>query len=422
MIVMKLLNKTSRILLTYAIVVLLISIPVFYFIIEQLYYQDVDDALRLKKEELVVRTKKLHSEQDIKLWLAMDNDVKIMPNAKLGIKDSIYPMLYLDTLAHEMEPYRELETELHINNKTYRTIIRRSLVESQDLIVGIAEAQGILLVILFTGWIMINRRISRKIWQPFDEIIAWLKKYEVDKNQKLVVKQSGIIEFDVLSHAVNDLVRKNPLTYINQKNFIENASHEMQTPVAILQSKLDLLMQSEGLTAEQARYLQSLYEVIERINHLNSSLLLLSQIENEQFAEMETVSFKTIVLKVLEHLEEVMVNKQLQLKLDIREDCLIEGNPVLMEILISNLLTNAVHHTPTSGLITLYLGQESFFVENNGLPLPFEQDKLFIRFGKKNVNRYGVGLGLAIAKEICTLYGFRITYHYQNKHRFTVMF
>jgi signal transduction histidine kinase len=419
---MKLLTKTSRILLAYAIIVLLISIPLFYFVIEQLYYQDVDDALRLKKEELVIRTKKLHSEKDLGLWLAMDNDVKIKLSGSVLVKDSIYPRLYLDTLAHEMEPYRELSTSLKINDKTYHTIIRRSLVESQDLIVGIAEVQGILLVIMFIGWLLINRRISKRIWEPFDEIIAWLEKYEVDKNQLLLVKNSGIVEFDILNKVVNDLVVKNHRTYTNQKNFIENASHEMQTPVAILQSKLDLLVQSAGLTAEQARYLQSLYEVIERLNHLNSSLLLLSRIENQQFADKTLISVKSIMLKVLDHLEEITINKQILLKTEIEEDRQIEGNSVLVEILISNLLANAVHHTPESGTIHLRLTHQFFFIENSGLPLPFDTDKLFIRFGKKNVNRYGVGLGLAIAKEICQLYHLEIKYTYSGSHRFTVYF
>ena len=418
---MKLLTKTSRILLGYAIVVLLISIPLFYFVIEQLYYQDVDDALRLRKEELQVRTKKLLNARDIALWLAMDNDVKISMSP-IPVKDSIYPKLYLDTLAHEMEPYRELVTTLKINNKTYHTTIRRSLVESQDLIVGITEVQGILLIILFIGWILINRNISRKIWEPFDEIIDWLKRYEVDKNQELLLNTSGIIEFDLLNKVVNDLVTKNHRTYINQKNFIENASHEMQTPVAILQSKLDLLIQSKDLTKEQARYLQSSYEVIERLNHLNSSLLLLSRIENQQFEDRSTVSFHIIINKILEHVGAIVDDKKIRLTVELKEDKLIEAHPVLTEILLSNLLTNAVHHTPVSGSIHIYLDQHNFFIENSGSPLPFEADKLFMRFGKKNVNRYGVGLGLAIAKEISELYHLRLEHSYQQTHRFTITF
>ncbi|UOE49827.1 HAMP domain-containing histidine kinase [Mucilaginibacter sp. SMC90] len=419
---MKLLTKTSRILLGYAIVVLLVSIPLFYFVIEQLYYQDIDDALRLRKEELIIRTKKLQSERDIALWLAMDNDVKIGASAP-PLRDSIYPKLYLDTLAHEMEPYRELATSLQVNHRRYRATIRRSLVESQDLIVGIAEVQGILLIILFIGWLLINRNISKKIWSPFDQIIDWLQNYEVDKEQTLIYTDSGVMEFDQLNRVVNELVNKNQKTYSDQKNFIENASHEMQTPVAILQSKLDLLLQSQGLTREQAHHLQSSYEVIERLTHLNQSLLLLSRIENQQFPDLVEVSIKTAVAKILDHLQALIDDKPISLSVYLNADRMLQGHPVLIEILLSNLITNAVHHTPAKGHIHIAITDHCFLIEKSGTPLSFDHSQLFSRFGKKNTNRQGVGLGLAIAHEISQLYQLKLHYQFrEQKHQFAIVF
>ncbi|QJD96006.1 hypothetical protein HH214_09010 [Mucilaginibacter robiniae] len=419
---MKLLAKTSRILLGYAIVVLLVSIPLFYFVIEQLYYQDVDDALRLRKKELTIRTKKLHRERDIALWLAMDNDVKISLSAP-PLRDSIYPKLYMDTLAHEMEPYRELATSLQVNHKLYHATIRRSLVESQDLIVGIAEVQGVLLIIMFIGWLLISRSISKKIWQPFDRIIEWLQNYQVDKEQPLINPVSGIVEFDQLNRVVNELVSKNKKAYQDQKNFIENASHEMQTPVAILQSKLDLLIQSKGLTAEQAHHLQSSYEVIERLTHLNQSLLLLSKIENQQFPDLVEVSVKATVTKILKHLEALIDDKPVSLNVEHHGDKMLHGHPVLVEILLSNLITNAVHHTPANGHIYISITDDGFLIENSGTPLPFDDNKLFSRFGKKSTNRHGVGLGLAIAFEISQLYQLKLNYQFKEHiHQFSIRF
>ncbi|OOQ61958.1 sensor histidine kinase [Mucilaginibacter pedocola] len=419
---MRLLTKTSRLLLGYAIVVLLVSIPLFYFVIEQLYYQDIDDALRLRKEELTIRTKELKSDRDVALWLAMDNDVKISSSAP-PLRDSIYPKLYQDTLAHEMEPYRELATALQVNHKIYHATIRRSLVESQDLIVGIAEVQGILLIILFIGWLLINRNISKKIWKPFDRIIDWLQNYQVDKEQSLIYPNSGIVEFDQLNRVVNDLVSKNKKTYLDQKNFIENASHEMQTPVAILQSKLDLLLQSQGLTAEQAHHLQSSYEVIERLTHLNQSLLLLSRIENQQFPDLVEISVKATVAKVLKHLEALIDDKPVSLNVELHGDKMLHGHPVLIEILLSNLITNAVHHTSANGYIHISNTDHCFLIENSGTPLPFDQSKLFSRFGKQNINRHGVGLGLAIAYEISQLYRLKLNYQFKkHMHQFSINF
>lgn len=421
---MKLLDKTVRNLLGYAIVVLLISIPVFYFIIEQLYYKDVDDALRLKKEELVLRTRRIHNERDLRLWLGMDLEVRLYPLPSAGVvRDTIYPKIYFDTLVREMEPYRELRTSLTIHQKTYLATIRRSLVESEDLIVGIAEAQAVLLILLFGGWIIINRQTSLSIWLPFERIIDWLKHYEMGKDPNYGIPSSGISEFDTLNAVVGDLIHKNHGIFIQQKNFIENASHEMQTPVAILQSKLDLLVGSEGLTEEQARYLQSMYEAIERLNHLNKSLLLLSQIENHQFEDVSAVSVNSLLKKILEHLEEAISAKGVTVNKAMEKDKVVMGNGMLMEICISNLLSNAVNHAVDRGMIEIILNQDRLLVRNSGKPLPFSEGILFTRFGKDKRSKYGVGLGLAIVKQICDMMGFDLEYRYQeDKHEFMIRF
>ena len=420
---MKLLDKTVRVLLLYAIVVLLVSIPAFYLVILKLDYKDVKDALLLKKEILTENTKRLSGEDDIKVWLEMDREVSMhVYNGPLPIKDSIYQKRYLNALEKEVEPYLELKTTLNIQGKTYLTTIRRSLVEKKELIIEIVKTQIVLLILLFGGWIIINRNISRKIWKPFDEIIAWLKKYEMGKDPYSGITSSGIAEFDVLNKVVNDLIYKNHDTFIQQKNFIENASHEMQTPVAILQSKLDLLIGSQGLTAEQARYLQSLYEAIERLNHLNKSLLLLSQIENNQFDDLSAIALPAVIAKVIEHLEEVIDEKGLLLELDIIADKIIRGNAMLMEICLSNLITNAVNHTPVNGYINIVLDDQKLVIENSGEPLSFEPQLLFTRFGKSKTSKFGVGLGLAIVKQIADFMPIGINYQYANKHCFTLKF
>jgi signal transduction histidine kinase len=418
---MKLLDKTVRVLLGYAIVVLLISIPVFYLLIEKLYFEDVDDALIYKKMELENRTKRLHNDQQIELWLAMDGEVSLAPFKGIQ-KDTIYPKVYLDTLDNEMEPYRELRTAIKINGVQYTMTIRRSLVESQDLITGIAQAQALLLVFLFGGWIFINRRISNSIWSPFHQIIAKLQNYEMGKKPESQVSATGINEFDLLNQVVTELMDKNHLLFINQRNFIENASHEMQTPVAILQSKLDLLLCSEGLTEQQSRYLQSFYQAIERLNHLNKSLLLLSQIENQQFTQTVEVSLSSVIHKILEHVDEVIEEKQLKINLSIGQDKVLMANQVLIEILISNLLTNALHHIPQDGSIDIFLDEYTLVIKNSGLPLSFETEKLFTRFPKRSGTRYGVGLGLAIVKEICELFNLSVEYQYDDQHCFIIRF
>ncbi|MES1249432.1 MAG: hypothetical protein ABUL46_02040, partial [Chitinophaga rupis] len=161
---MKLLHKSIRQLSQYALIVFIICVPLFYFIIEQLYIQDVDDALYLKRDELRIRAAHLRTAHDIELWLHMDDDVKIASLQGPFAKDSIYFTQYLDSIPQEIEPYRELVSSMVIEGKPCKLVVRASLVESRDLIIGIAEAQAVLLLLLLAGWVLILRFTSRRTW------------------------------------------------------------------------------------------------------------------------------------------------------------------------------------------------------------------------------------------------------------------
>jgi signal transduction histidine kinase len=420
---MKLLNKTIRSYLGYSIIILLVGIPVFYLIIEQLYILDVDEALVIKKEELQHSTKKLQNDHDIRLWLAMDNDVKIIGKGEAAGRDSIYQTIHYDPLAHEMEPYRELSTWLTINGKVYNVIIRASLVESEDMIIGIAEAQAILLIVLFAGLLFINQRISKNIWRPFYDTVDKMEKFQVDKDSAITLMPSGIHEFETLNKAISQLAEKSYRTYINQKEFTENAAHEMQTPLAVFQSSLDMLMQTRELSDKQAKIIGRLYNTVHRLSRLYRSLLLLSKIENNQYVDTENLKLSSVTDQVIGHFSEQIEEHHIKLQRQYDNDIELHVNSALIEILISNLLTNAIQHNISQGYINIYIKNNELKVVNSGAPLQEPAATLFERFKKDSASRGNTGLGLAITEKICALYGFRISYrHEDGRHELQVLF
>ncbi|WP_431213756.1 sensor histidine kinase [Puia sp. P3] len=420
---MKLLNKSIRQLIQYALIIFAVCVPLFYFIIEQLYIQDVDDALYLKRDELRLRASHLHSQKDIDLWLAMDDDVKVANLAKNPAKDTLYFTQYLDSIPQEVEPYRELVSSIVIGNVSYKLVVRASLVESRDLIIGIAEAQAVLLFLLLIGWILIIRFKSKRAWRPFYTTIDQLRNYELDKGRFPILESSDIREFNDLNNAITELVHRSHQVFSSQKKFIENASHEMQTPLAIFRSKLDNMIESRVMTTEETKDFQVLYEAVQRLHHLNKGLLLLSRIENSQFEETEAISVAELVQKTVAFLQETIESKEIHLQMELPGNPVIRANETLLQVMITNLLINAVQHNHRNGCIIIRLDTARLSIANSGPVFPFAEDDLFTRFKKHSSPQKGVGLGLSIIKEIADKYKLPILYEYtEPNHLFSLYF
>jgi signal transduction histidine kinase len=198
--------------------------------------------------------------------------------------------------------------------------------------------------------------------------------------------------------------------YVSLKSFADTASHEMQTPLAVINSKLDLLIQDQSLDEKQTKQLAAMYDAVGRLRKLNQSLLLITKIENQQFLQTSRVNLRKLIENKLIQLEELIVARHLNISTDLA-DVSISINPYLADILL---------HNTDNGTIIILLQQQSLSVRNTGHPLGFDASRLFDRFRKDNASE-GVGLGLAIVKQICDSSGFTIQYRYDNgQHIFTI--
>ncbi len=420
---MKLLNRTTLHYLIYSVIVLLVVTPIFYLIIDRLFIEDVDEALLLQKQEIQLRIQKIKSATDLLLWADLDGDVKIVPAAGKHFRDSIYHIVQYDSVADEMEPYRILSSTVTLQNVPYHLTARISLVESEDLIKAIALTQAIVLVILLAGLLIINWRVSKRIWKPFYDTLEKLGNFEVEKTPQLVLGSSSVKEFVDLNNSIKRLADRNYKAYLNQKEFTENAAHEMQSPLAVFQSKLELLMQTKNLSEEQAQLMVSLLDATSRLSKLNKALLLLSKIDNNQFIETESINIVILTSKLIEIFNKQASSSGIHIHTSFRNDLEISFNPTLIDILLSNLISNAIKHNPEQGMVMITISGRSWIITNPGIPSIISPDKIYDRFQKGDTNQTSTGLGLAIAKKICDTSGIAIQYEYRNNtHSFSVGF
>jgi signal transduction histidine kinase len=250
-----------------------------------------------------------------------------------------------------------------------------------------------------------------------------LRSYKVEKHEPLALAKSSVNEFDDLNTSLEELTDRTYQTYVSQKEFTENASHEMQTPLAVFQSKLELLMQTSPLNEEQAQLIADLADATQRMARLNKNLVLLTKIENYQFTEKETVSLNSIVENFIQQYQPQSDQKQITINKDLHNEVKVEANKTLIEILVSNLLGNAIRHNCPNGFIKIALQRDTLTIQNTGKPFSLNGHKLFRRFQKESSDSNSIGLGLEMVKKIASLYQFSVSYDFNDQmHNFIVKF
>ena len=417
----KLLNKTLRVYILFSLAVLMISAPLFYFATKRLFIDDADEALLLFKKEFSTNSQPHLKIEDITLWNRVSRDVKIEPLIPSLLKDSVFDRFYLDTLASENEPYRVLLSPISIEGAPYTVMARINLIESGDLVLNIAILFCLVVVLLLTGLYFITRRLSLRLWLPFYSTLNQIEKFELDKNVNLDLAVTDVEEFTRLNQAVNRLLEKNISVYQDQKEFIENAAHELQTPLAVFQAKLDVLVQQIPFNAALGESLSQLIEAVSRLNRINKNLLLLSRIGNDQYEASPNVSVTELLEKQVAFFGEQAEDKRVAVHLKQVELTHAKANPALLEIAISNLLLNALRYNVDGGHILLSLNENTLTVTNTSSQPALSPEKLFQRFrpGSDGSN----GLGLSIAKKICDFHGWSLHYRFEEKeHFFTICF
>ncbi len=291
----------------------------------------------------------------------------------------------------------------------------------KDIMVGIMIQYALITAMLGISVVLTMRFISRKMWTPFDKTLDKLETFNLENGNIPALPASDVREFNRLNASLHQLMHKCLDSYKVQKEFTENSSHELQTPLAIFQSKLDLLLQQKGLTENQAEIIQDLYQMTARLSHLNRNLLLLTKIDNAQFSKSESICLSAFVEELLPSLESIADG--LHIIKDFQQDVTVKANRSLLESMLNNLVVNAVRHNCTDGHIIIAIKNGILTVSNTSDETALDGMRIFNRFYRPAQNGKGNGLGLAIVKAVCDYHRWTVTYTYsEGNHTFTVKF
>jgi signal transduction histidine kinase len=417
---MKLLARTTLYFLIYASVVAAAGTFVYYEFIRKIYYDYVDRTLSRRKLR-VDKALRLHlrTPADLAFWHQLDHNVEFKALAKSGPPMVFSVRMMYNELTGNVTPYRQLAAPVQFQGRPYRLELRTTMLDSQELLARIVLAGALLFGVLLVGLLVLQHVLARRLWAPFYNTLGQLQRYKLDQPEPVHLAPTRIPEFQELNTALGRLLNRNQRIYRRQREFTENAAHELQTPLAILRTKLDMLVQAPGLTEEQASHIEPLLDVTQRLTHLSRSLLLLAHLDQQLFFPTETVDLAATIRTQLGHLREQLVSAGLTLKTDLLPTALpVAANRSLMDILVSNLLSNAIRHNVAGGEVRVSLTPELLTVENTGRSRALPADQLFVRFRPGPERPPGsVGLGLAIARQVCETYGFLLSYQYEEPGR-----
>lgn len=317
-------------------------------------------------------------------------------------------------------PYRQLFFVVSYKNERHLININQPVMVSNDLLYAIVTSLLILVILFLIFTYVISYLLKKNIWHPLNENLQKLQDYDLKANTKLSLQNSNIKEFDDINDVIMKMVRKINEDYENYRLFTEDASHEMQTPLSIIKSKLEILLQnqvSEG-NIKQLQTIDTMSRAVVRLSKLNKSLLLITKINNNQYGDKKTIELDRLIESYLIDFEELMQVKGLKLNYKL-EPCKIYIDPALSEILISNLLSNAIRHNIEGGRIDVLLDESLLTISNDCQPNNTDKD-LFNRMVRRNNSDESSGLGLNIVKSICEKNNMEATYDYPQENTFRI--
>ncbi|NBC03376.1 MAG: hypothetical protein GVY20_06690 [Bacteroidetes bacterium] len=423
---MKLNNKIllSNILLS--VVVFLVTSIGMYYLIKQTIFEELDNHLLQHKYDINNQLDENPASMELlqRLGNIISNEwIEIEPYDG-SFKQNINQFSTIDTTRvgvenSTVEAYRRLITTVSMEDQIYKLTLFEEVAAwnriNSTILFTILAALLIWILLLY----VMNQAVINRILLPFYDTVDTLETIKNPIHFNDEFPHSSTYEIDVLNRALNSMMTELKRSFEDQKTFIQNASHELLTPLSIIRQKAEkILEQSHIVDSDIAASAADIQQTSVRLSRLSNALLSISRIENKQYPLTDEVEIKRIILDVLEELDDFIHLKNIEIEQTFEENPVITGNRELIRSAIFNIFQNAVKFTPKDGLITINInkneGDESFIsVQDNGPGIPDSMIKtVFDRFkkGKQEIfstsQTNGNGLGLSIVKSICDLHGF----------------
>lgn len=411
---MKLITKFILIYLIVTAIVLGIGGYISYFIIQDELNRELKWRFMDRIERVTYLLEQGHDLTAKEISKAEDRNliVQALPQKvepRTSIKDT---SVYHDRL-QQMEPNLKVSAYRTVNDTSYFISTYGALVESDDIMEAVVQILLWILGMQVIGAIGVGYIVSSRLFKPFRETLKKIKNFKLQDKQPIDADDTNVQEFDELNRFVEEMTMKAVSDYKNLKEFAENASHELQTPLSILKGKLELLTET-NLSQEQYQYVEDGHRSVKKLSRLSELLALLTKIENHEFTDTEEVNLTKLIEESTTSFEEFISLNGLTVEKDLKKEVTIQMHPVLTDILWTNLFQNAIKHNVDEGTIRIALTEDTLQISNTGKPLDIPAEKLFGRFQKADTNSDSIGLGLSIVKRITDQNDFVVIYHYKR--------
>ena len=409
---MKLTTKTGLSFISLSAIFFLFGSVFMYFSVRVILADDLSARLFQMQKDFIENTKSA-------------NDINTLSNKNIFIQESQNnnESSLSDTVLIEKGNYvlyRKINFFHIYKNQNYRIEILQSQAQTDLLvwrivILNVALAMSFFLIIFFLNQISVRRGL-----RIFYKTVSKLENYNISKPELISFENSEIDELNKLTEIFKKMSSKISADFNEQKEYTENVSHEIQTPLAIISAKADELLQSENLNKNEMEQLETIMNTTSRLARINQALILLTKIDNKFYAEKTSCTVLKILNEKIEFYTQLIKDKGIEVEIDVDDKFEISMNSYLADTLFLNLIKNAIMHNISNGKIEIHFDGQSLHIRNSGPELDIKGN-IFKRFVRSS-NKDSLGIGLSIVKRICDLYLINITYNYIDQHNFILNF
>jgi signal transduction histidine kinase len=417
---MKLLTKSSLLIATLSLFLFFIMGIIFFQVLKNMSISDLNRELSDLKELVEDHIGNYNANQIIALpgidSLSIEHmELDENPGEVFG------DTLMYDAKEDQYKTYRFIQFYSVKGDAGFQIKIYKSTTPTDKLVERVTLMMTLMVILFLAGIFILNRFIFASLWKDFFEAIEKLKLFETSK-EPVILGEQDIEEFDELKQVLEVMTRRLAKDYKELKEYTDHTTHELQTPLAVIKSKTELLIQSENMGASEMKCLQAINTSVNQLSRLNSTLALITRIENRQFTEKEEIKLTELLDRHLDLLEEHIGLRSIKVEKRYKDGGMVllmdQG---LADLLIANLLKNAIAHNIEGGNIILEIRPGSLLIRNDGPPLGFDQEELFTRFVRDTKRTGNFGLGLSLVKKVCEHYNFLIKYSFDNQqHTFNL--
>ena len=419
---MKLLTKTTLYFATLSLFLFFFMGVIFFKVLKNMSISDLNRELRGVKE-LVDDVFPHFLGGQLKGLPGIDS-IAIQPFLPgMGAEDQFGDTLMFDTQTNQYRTFRYLQFQSEHGNLVYAVKLFKSTTPTDKLVERVTLLMTVMVIIFLGGIFFLNRYIFANLWKDFFDALEKLKQFDSDK-EPIKLGEPDVEEFIELNRVLERMTLRLSSDYRELREYTDHTTHELQTPLAVIKTKIELLMQSSKLGPDEMQLLQSINTSTNHLSRLNSTLAMITRIENQQYTRKEHIKLPELLDQHLEMFQELLEIRDITVERRYKSrDQLIHMDLGLADILVTNLLKNAVVHNVEGGTILVELTPEALCISNDGPELTFNEQDLFKRFVRDTKRSGNLGLGLSLVKKICDYYDFQIGYsHEKGRHLFKISF